>query len=326
MINLSQLAIQNNGTIKPLLISSQNLSGPSLMNPSILLVNNRIFVNLRNINYVLYHSETQKNEHAFGPLCYLHPENNLTLTTYNILCELNNNLDIIGYTKVDTSFLDTDPLWEFVGLEDCRLVYWDNRLLLSGVRRDTSTNGQGRIELSEISFKKLKTIEINRQRIPAPPPDTSYCEKNWMPILDKPYHFIKWTNPTELVKYNPLDRTCETAILKDYKFLDSLDLRGGSQVIPYKDYYLAIVHETYLYKSEAGRKDGSYYHRFVVWDKNFNILHLSPRFTFMGAKIEFCCGLCEYENNFLITFGFQDNASFILSIPKFLIEKELLYI
>ena len=35
----------------------------------------------------------------------------------------------------------------------------------------------------------------------------------------------------------------------------------------------------------------------------------------MGAKIEFCCGLAEFNDNILITFGYQDNAAFIVQAP-----------
>jgi hypothetical protein len=55
------------------------------------------------------------------------------------------------------------------------------------------------MELSEISLDKTNWTaqEIDRKRIPAPAPDTSYCEKNWMPVVDRPYHFIKWNSPVE---------------------------------------------------------------------------------------------------------------------------------
>jgi hypothetical protein len=36
----------------------------------------------------------------------------------------------------------------------------------------------------------------------------------------------------------------------------------------------------------------------------------------MGAKIEFCFGLAEVEDKLLITFGFQDNAAYLLGMPK----------
>jgi hypothetical protein len=44
------------------------------------------------------------------------------------------------------------------------------------------------------------------------------------------------------------------------------------KVIPFGEYRFCLNHETYLTKSEAGRKDGVYRHRFVVWDKDKPIL------------------------------------------------------
>lgn len=314
--NFVKDCINNGSDLKPLLVEAKDMINPSLMNPSILtLPNNKVIVNLRNVNYLLYHAENSLNEHSWGPLCYLHPENQIELATHNILCSLNDNYDIERYSNVDTSTLDVKPLWEFVGLEDARLAYWDDKLFLCGVRRDTTTNGQGRMELSEIVEENNVYKEISRARIPAPPDNTSYCEKNWMPILDLPYHFIKWTNETEVVRYNPSDQTCNTVHLGKFQDFGTGDLRGGSQVIKIQNKYLALAHETNLYNSEAGRKNADYYHRFVVWDENFNLIKVSKRFNFMNAKIEFSCGLCVHNDRMLITFGYQDNASYLLNAP-----------
>jgi predicted GH43/DUF377 family glycosyl hydrolase len=321
MLNLVQESLQNKGFIKPLLIPSNMMKGISLINPSIINIKNNLYINLRNVNYTLFHSETRNTEHQYGPLCYLHPEHDPVLKTYNILCKLNKKFNIEYFSTIDTSNFDEIPLWEFIGLEDARIVNWNNKLYLNGVRRDTTTNGQGRIELSEISFDNLLAKEISRIRIPSTQPDQSYCEKNWMPILDKPYHWIKWTNPTELVYYN--NHQTQQICLKNKVISNSLDLRGGSQVIPYKEFYLAIVHETELYFTDTDKKNVEYYHRFILWDKNFNILTISDRYKFMNGKIEFCCGLCEYKNLFLITFGFQDNCSYLLGCDKTFINKIL---
>jgi len=315
-MELVKKALKNGGAIYPLLLPPDKLPGPSIANPSIINYNGKILVNLRVLNYILYHSETNLNEHPYGPMLYLHPESDQTLTTYNIFCELDDDLSIEAYSQIDTSDLDVEPLWEFIGLEDGRIVNWDDKLFLCGVRRDTTTNGVGRMELSEL-FAEANTIkEVSRVRIPAPPPDESYCEKNWMPIVDKPYHFVKWTNPTEVVKFDPETKTTETIILGEYQDLDSFDLRGGSQVLRMGDHYIALLHETYLYRSEADRKDGTYYHRFILWDENFKIVKLSERFNFLGAKVEFSCGMCKKHEDFLITFGFQDNASFLLKVKQ----------
>jgi hypothetical protein len=320
----AKTALDSGGFLHPLLVPPSSMRGPSLSNPSICRSNKgELLLNIRNLNYVLYHSEKGVFEHSWGPLCYLHKENDLRLITDNILCRLDENFSISSSHIVDTTFLDEEPLWEFVGLEDGRLVEWGGKLYLSGVRRDTTTNGQGRMELSEMSFKKEKVVERSRVRIPAPGADSSYCEKNWMPVLDKEYTYIKWTNPTEVVEVDPASKTCKTVFLSDPKPLNTSDLRGGSQVITVGGHYLAIVHEVNLFSSEAGKKNAIYTHRFVVWDKDWELVEVSDSFSFMDAKIEFCCGMAEHGDFLLVSFGFQDNAAFLLGFPKTMLGKLL---
>ncbi len=319
-MNFVQFALNNGGVIKPLLINSSDLSGPSLTNPSIFIVDGKILVNIRNVNYTLYHSELSRFEHVWGPLSYIHPENDMHLRTTNYLAELNDELDVVCYAKIDTSQFDTyKPQWDFVGLEDCRLVQWENKLYVCGVRRDLDTKGTGRMELSEIIFDGEKVKEVSRYRIPGPPPDNEYCMKNCTPILDKPFHLLKWTNPTALMKFDMSGKDTELFETSPYISVKN-DMRGGSQVIPFNNGYLTLVHETDLYQSEQGRKDATYRHRFVFWNKDFQMQKISKLFSFLNMKIEFCCGMAEHNNNMLITFGAQDNAAYILKISKSLVE------
>ena len=315
-MNFVKLALDNGGSIHPLILPHQELQGPSLTNPSVYNDNGKIIVNLRNINYTLYHAEKNKYENHWGPLVYIHPENDMHLRTWNYLCELDENMRIQKYFKINTTDFPDQELWEFVGLEDCRIVRWENKLYLSGVRRDLDTKGTGRMEICEIQFVNNEVKQISQFRIPTPVDKNSYCEKNWMPITDLPYHYVKWTNGTEVVRIDPETQTCEQICLKNWRDLNCADLRGGSQLIPFGEYRMCIVHETFLYNSEAGRKDGTYRHRFVIWDKDWNIVKISQQFSFMGAKIEFCCGLTPYQDDYLMTFGFQDNASYLLRVSK----------
>ena len=136
-----------------------------------------------------------------------------------------------------------------MGLEDVRLVEWNNKLYGIGVRRDLDTKGTGRMEISELEITETQVKEVSRYRIPGPPPDNEYCMKNCTPILDKPFHLLKWTNPTCLMKFDISGG--ETEIFETTSHISfNTDLRGGSQVIPYKNGYLSILHETQLYKSE----------------------------------------------------------------------------
>ena len=309
--NICKTSVINGGEISPLIIPKELTEGTGLTNPSILRVDGKLMLNIRHVQYALYHSEkNQKFQSPYGSLVYLNPEDDITLTTRNFLCELNPiTLEISNVNEVDTSEMDKKPLWEFVGLEDARLVNWDDKTILTGVRRDTTTNGEGRMELSEIvDFK-----EVSRSRIE--PPKDSYCEKNWMPILDMPNHYVKWTNPTEIVKVDPIKKTSETVKLVKQKVDFKRDLRGGSQVVKYKDYWVALTHEVDLWNDERGAKDAQYYHRFIVWDKDWNIVKYSDEFKFMDAQIEFSCGLHIENGNLFIPFGFQDTSAYILRMP-----------
>ena len=58
-------------------------------------------------------------------------------------------------------------------------------------------------------------------------------------------------------------------------------------------------------------------------DKNYNIVRYTPPFGFMNNLIEFCCGLAEYNDDLLITFGVQYNAAYILRCPKKIVEDAL---
>jgi hypothetical protein len=316
--NFVKEVLNNGGEIYPLLIPSTELNNfPSLTNPTVYNDNGKIYANIRNINYTLYHSEKKKYEHQWGPLVYIHPENDWKLRTSNIFCELNEDLSIKWYTRIDTSRFDTyEPMWDFVGLEDGRIVRWYDKLYIIGVRRDTTTNGEGRMELSEIEIYDQKVIEVNRIRIPGIGDNKSYCEKNWVPIIDMPFHFVKWHNGTEVVYFDQEQNTTTTVIQHHWKDLGCADLRGGSQIIPFQDGYLSLTHTTYLFKSPAGRKDGIYRHRFVIFNKDFEIQKISSEFSFLGADVEFAIGMTEIQNNILITFGFQDNAAYVLKMPK----------
>lgn len=322
--NLSKFTLDHGGDISYLKIPSKESEGDGLTNGSILRHNDKWYLNLRRVGYLLYHSENkQELVSPWGPLVYLNPEDDVVLRTHNYICQLNDEFEIEEWAKVNTDLLDEKPLWTFIGLEDARLQNWDGVLTQSGVRRDTTTNGEGRMEISTIERSGCCNFdEIDRVRISPPDPRThaeggSYCEKNWMPINDLPYHYIKWSNPTEVVKVNKEEGTSETVKLVEQPHIKTKrDMRGSSNVVKYGDYWVAIIHEVDLWFNNEEKKDSIYYHRFVVWDKDWNIKYISKELDFMTARIEFTCGLAFDGKDFLIPFGFQDSTSFLLRMPS----------
>lgn len=317
MENFAKYAVDRGATIKPLLIPGEHTGGTGLMNPSIFNRNGKILINIRQVNYTFYHSEKKLFQHPFGPLTYLHPENDMHLRTWNWYGELDDDLNITRLHKIDTTNFPEQEKWDFVGLEDARLIDWgDGKLYTTGVRRDLKPNGEGRMELCEIVDEGNVIKEISRFRIPPPKDPNSYCEKNWMPIDDMPYCFVKWCNPVEVVKVDPVEKTSETVFLGQPIYLPN-DQRGGSQVIRWDEgHRMTMTHEVDLFHSEVGRKDAIYRHRFLMWDNDWNLVKYTPDFSILDGEVEFSVGMCLQGDDVLLTFGFQDNAAFVMRVAR----------
>lgn len=315
--NLVSKSVAKGGKLAPLVAPNAFHNGAGFMNPSVLVTSSgEILVNLRHVNYTLYHAESaQRFPTIWGPLAYLHPETDQNLRTVNYVCRLNEELSMTSCAMVDTTLLDKEPMWEFVGLEDARLVEWEGNIYQIGVRRDTTTNGEGRMEYSRLEFVGDEVREVERVRIPAPGPNDSYCEKNWVPLLDKPYHLLKWTAPTEVVYCHPNEGVTRQVCHK-VSLTPRTDQRGSSQVFRWRNFYVTIPHEVKLFKNYLGQKDAIYRHNVCVFDLDMNLIGISPsNFSFLGGQVEFCAGAHPYEDDLLVTFGFQDNAAFILRVP-----------
>ena len=163
----------------------------------------------------MHHVEfNQKYWGLWGAMQYMNPEDFMFLETTNYLCHLDEELNQIDYHKIDTTKFDKKPLWDFIGQEDVRIFRWDDKFYTCGVRRDIDTIGTGRMELCEINNYEGEFKEVTRDRIEVPENNT-YLEKNWMPVLDMPYHFIRHADPLELVKIDPYNKNCYPVIKKD---------------------------------------------------------------------------------------------------------------
>ena len=318
------------GTNHPLLIDKNESKGTGLCNPSVLRHNNKLFINIRMLNYTLYHSigakywqdEGGKFPSRWGPLTYVHPEDDARLVTDNYFGIWDGRETKFNKINMD---LDTETIWNFAGLEDGRLVHWDDKIFITGVRRDTTDNGQGRMELSQLVELHHIPKEIYRVRIEHPTDPTRYCEKNWMPVRDLPFHYIMDANPTRLVKANPDTGDCKLVKISDEIPIPTT-MRGSSQVISHNDGYFCVVHDTNWWRFEGRceeNKDAIYSHRLVQWDKNWDIIKVSKQFSFMNGQIEFSCGMDKLDDSFYITFGFEDNSAHMLEVKCDVIDKWL---
>jgi tetratricopeptide (TPR) repeat protein len=311
--SLAKYALANGGSIHPIVVPHSVSKGMATTNASVFVDSQeRVFVNLRETNYTLYYSN--KFPDKDGPLKYLYPDSDINIRSENVVCRLDDRLNVISADRIDMK-LNEDPNWFYIGLEDGRLIEWEGKKYLCGVRRDHILEGKGRMDLSQIEITKNGVVEVERFSIPAPGNDDTYCEKNWMPILDKPFQWVKWTNPTQIVSFDTKTLKTNTVHLeesKKYRF--PRDLRGGSHIIPWnEDYYIGITHECMYNNNDSGRR---YFQRIIVWDRDWNIVCSTRDFTMMSGSIEFVSGIAYHKNDVLISYGYEDNTSYILRIPK----------
>ena len=198
------------------------------------------------------------------------------------------------------------------GFEDARLVNWHNRLFLSATIRDYNTGGMGRITLVELD-KHYE--EVNHYILEGTCGDTSFCEKNYICVNNKPFHYIVSVEPTVVNRYSLSDLRATylkgtTGMCIGTNMLGAF--RGSSQAIelPNGD-YLAVIHN-----SEADENtQHHYYHYFAIWDKDFNLKRISQPYKFEGEPVEFCCGACLKDGFVYITYSVMDSNASIMRIP-----------
>ena len=292
---------------------------PSICNSTIYNDNGRLLTNLRLVNFIqCFENNPSNNGCYYGSLCYMTRDDDNTLRTLNYLAELDDNLNTINVHKLGFNE-NPNPKYEMIGLEDVRLVRWDDILWIVGCNRDTFESGYCNmvmVEIDEETGAEKRRVVIQNV--------SDYIEKNWVPIIDKPYHFMRWANPLEIYKVDIETGIPELVINKSYDIPVDYDghlLRGSSQVIPWKDYYISIIHVTELYTSKRGDKCGRYLHQFLVWDKEFNFVKCSPLFNFAGNVSEFCVGLCMKDDQFYIPFSTGDSTQYVIRVGEDVIEK-----
>ena len=164
---LVRYILMNGGKIAPLELYYENNDILSSMNPSIYIDDNDIaYINIRAVNYNLFAVNTQEITCDDQPTIYVGADQTKLITT-NFFGTINlDTLEINNIYKVDTSNFDKEPQWDFIGLEDARIIKWNNNIYLCGVRRDVKSNGEGRMELSKIEFINNNWVEVERTRMP----------------------------------------------------------------------------------------------------------------------------------------------------------------
>jgi len=176
-----------------------------------------------------------------------------------------------------------------IGLEDMRLFNVGETLHASATVRQLRQDGLP--EQVCVQIKSDGTLDNLKRLTHAP----LACEKNWMPIIGRNCWMYRVDEMTD-GHGNDAKFPCQW---------DISALGGGTQVIPFHQGYLAIVHEA---RQIPGQPTRYYSHRFVSWDDKFNVVKISKPFGFHEKTIEYAMGLCWHPDGkrLVISYGFKD--------------------
>lgn len=194
----------------------------------------------------------------------------------------------MGLTQADAKY----PL--VIGLEDVRLFQRNYTLSFVACVRQANEDGWCEQWTGDINEFNNNWIANAAYRIPMNP---RQHEKNWMP-----YHEGFAYRINRLVGFN--------GSIKDKTAfdIDTEALNGGTQIVPMRDGYVCIVHQSY-HKPDGTR---FYMHRFVRFNKDMLPNGISRPFCFLDRCIEFAAGLARGTVNQLVfSFGFQDKEAWI---------------
>ena len=179
------------------------------------------------------------------------------------------------------------------GYEDCRLFELDGRLHASA----TILDGNAAIAILEFSADG-DVVSAHIQK-------SDRHEKNWMPVVQDGIQgagsrlwFVYSVDPLVVLRYDTSSRLVHPTVSEIAGRGGCL--RGSSQLRPYGDGFLAVVHQVHRMPTTT------YLHRFVRFDRFLQVIAMSEPFYFVRRGIEFCAGLVHWRGKWVLSFGLAD--------------------
>lgn len=261
---------------------SDSMSGAFPCNPTCVVYNNKLIVNVRALNYFFPLRD------KFGNIQFAE--------SYNWIGYMRDNLIGANLHELPS---DIDSLHSikslFNGREDIRLIVWNERLYGYASRPDKIS---GHIVEEILQFDDHMNIESSFLVL-----TDRVIEKNWIAISDRPLQFLYDIDTNHIIEVNN-DGTYKTVHRENSK---NIHLSGSSTLIPYRDYYICIAHEHFNYPV--------YNNYILIYDKDLRLIEVSDSFKLSNCPIEFITGMCIYNNQVVITYSVYDSVPIILTIP-----------
>ena len=229
------------------------------------------------------------------------------IRTSNFLVRIDGQSQIVDvHQMLDLSKLKRATQAGICGFEDCRLFHWQGGWWCSATARDLAQDARATIVLL-----KLNQDGDFENAFPMMGFGDDQHQKNWMPIAGDRLRYVYSCGPAIVLDASAADGSFVVESSRDPG--PALDhWRGGSQLIPWRDGFLAVVHEAH--NTDQGRQ---YLHRFVAFDSTHEPVAASNGFFINNLGVEFVAGLTPGLDGctVLVSFGSKDCEAWTALIP-----------
>jgi hypothetical protein len=146
-------------------------------------------------------------------------------------------------------------------------------------------------------------------------------EKNWMPCVVRSddgaerLRLVYSPRPLIVLDYDEGSHRVRQNVDKAAHKASGSILRGGSQLVPYRDGWLAVLHQLHVV---GPRK--VYAHAFAFFNHELTRVRVGRMFYFNITGIEFAAGLAVHAGRYFVSYGVADRQAWLAEVSADTIE------
>jgi hypothetical protein len=277
-------------------------------NPSVVNIGGDIVTTVRGVNYTITPEGAYIITENGG---YTTEEN--AINTRNFLVSLDHDLKVTHSGEILKPVDFPAPVrTSITGFEDTRLFVWKGELWSNSTVCEMSPERWcemvlARIDIADSPNEGFGEIRYADWRKIVPEPKQH--EKNWMAQViggdDLRFHY----RLGHIIDVE--GKTIRHEMSADY---DLRNVSGGSSLLPFRNGWIAIVHEARLMLDNSNRR--YYQHRFVWFDSDSRLQRISGPFIFHDKNIEYAAGLAWHPDckRLMISYSRRDSSAWIATV------------
>lgn len=241
------------------------------------------------------------------------------IISLNKLLTLDKQFNTISSNWMSIDHNDTRP---YIGIEDVRLYYDTHTSTLRYIGNGYHQTNNIGVVTGYYKNNETNVVELTQTFNP------STCEKNWT--------FVNYRNKTHIIyQWYPLticnlpdDNVSSSVVQKiDTRQMPGIfsRARGSTCAFQYTPLSSTNIEMWFVVHIVSYEEPRHYYHMFVVFDNDMNLLRYSAPFKIEGESIEYCLSIVVEHERVLLNYSTWDRTSTIALYDKSYIDSIVKY-